>query len=122
MESREILRLCSDGNSQPETLPLKDFFFRSGGWGDWRTRGRGGGGGRAVTCSGRDGGREETTEEDGEGVVNAAEASVKGVRREGMCTVFEGPGAVLGRVSACGRVTRVANEGAIGGVGTLGRV
>ena len=120
-DSKEMLRLCSEGKSQPETLPLKDFFLRSGGWGAWRTRGRGGGGGGAVTCSGRDGGREETMEEDGDGVVNAAEASVKGVRREGMWTVLEGPGAVFGRVSACGSVTLVANEGAIGGVGTLGR-
>jgi hypothetical protein len=53
--------------------------------------------------------------------VNAAEASVKGVRRAGMWTVFKGPGAVLGRRSASGRVTRVANEDAIGGMGTLGR-
>jgi hypothetical protein len=53
--------------------------------------------------------------------VNAAEASVKGVRRAGMWTVFKGPGAVLGRRSASGRVTRVANEGAIGGMGTAGR-
>jgi hypothetical protein len=100
IESKEMFRLCSEGKSQCETFPEKDFFFRKGGCGDVRTRGRGGGGGRGVTCSGREGGRDETNEEEGEGVVNAAEASVKGVRRAGMWTVFEGPGAVFGRVSA----------------------
>jgi hypothetical protein len=112
--------MCSDGKSQPDTFPEKDFFFLRGGCGDCRTRGSGGGGGRAVVCSGRDGGREETKEEDGEGVVNAAEASVNGVKRAGMCTgVFVG--AVLGRWSAWGRVTRAANDGATGGTGTTGR-
>jgi hypothetical protein len=99
MESRDMFLACSEegleeGKSQFETRE-KDFFFRKGGCRDWRTRGRGGGGGRAR--SGRDGGREEM-EEEGEGVVNAAEASVKGVRRAGMWTVFDG--AVLGRWSA----------------------
>lgn len=73
-----------------------------------------------MVCSGRDGGREETKEDDGEGVVNAAEASVKGVRRAGMWTVFLG-GAVLGRVSAWGRVTRAANDGAICAMGASGK-
>lgn len=100
MESWDILRLCSgesvkDGNSQFETRE-NDFFFLRGGCGCCKTRGSGGGGGRAR--SGRDGGREETNEDDGEGVVKAADASVKGVRRAGICTVFEG--AVLGRWSA----------------------
>ena len=45
-------------------------------------------------CPGRDGGREEVAEE-GEGVVNVAEASEKDFRRAGMWTVFEG--AVRGR-------------------------
>ena len=119
-----MLRECSDGKSQPETFPLKDFFFRRGGSGAWRTRGSGGGGGSAVVCSGRDGGREETIEEEGEGAVNAAEASVKGVRRAGMRTVcFTGAleGAVFGRWSAWGRVTRAANEGAMVGLGQLGQ-
>ena len=104
MESRDIFLACSEegleeGKSQFETRE-KDFFFRKGGCEDWRTRGRGGGGGRER--SGRDGRREVREEEEegeeGEGVVNAAEASVKGVRRAGMWTVFDG--AVLGRWSA----------------------
>lgn len=120
IESKDILRVCSDGKSQPETFPEKDFFFRRGGCGDCRTRGSGGGGGRAVVCSGREGGRDETKDEDGEGVVNAADASVKGVKRAGMWTgVFVG--AVLRRWSACGRVTRAANDGATGRTGTAGR-
>jgi hypothetical protein len=56
-------------------------------------------------------------------VVNAAEASVKGVRRAGIWTVLEAGfvGAVLGRRSASGRVTRVANEGAFGAIWIAGR-
>lgn len=70
------------GKSQLETLPEKDFFFLRGGCG-CRTRGRGGGGGSAR--SGREGGREEiVVVDEGDGVVNAAEAWVNGVRRVGM--------------------------------------
>jgi len=70
-----------EGKSQLETRE-KDFFFLRGGCGDWRTRGRGGGGGRER--SGRDGGRDEIEDEEGDDMVNAAEASVNGVRRAGM--------------------------------------
>ena len=44
-----MLRLCSGlGNNQFETRE-KDFFFRRGGYGAWRTRGSGGGGGRVFS-------------------------------------------------------------------------
>lgn len=76
------MRACSfdeEGKSQFETRE-KDFFFRSGGGGDWRTSGSGGGGGRAR--SRREGRFEDV--EDGEGVVKAADASVNDLRRVGI--------------------------------------
>jgi hypothetical protein len=77
-ESREILRLCSvevAGKSQFETRE-KDFFFLKGGGAAWRISGSGGGGGseRSERLR-RDAGFEEASGE-GEGVVNAADASV----------------------------------------------
>jgi len=96
-ESSEMLRACSpdedEGNSQFETRE-KDFFFLSGGCGDWRTNGRGGGGWRDPSeRPGHEGGPEEP-ESDGEGVLNAAEASLNGLS-VGIGAVFDG--AVFGR-------------------------
>lgn len=105
-----MFRECS-GKSQLETRE-KDFFFRRGGRGAWRTRGRGGGSGSSWLSEGLETGLGKLEgEEDCEvgGVVKAAEASVKDFRRVGMWTVFEG--AVLGRWSACGRDTRVGKGG-----------
>jgi hypothetical protein len=110
-----MLRACS-GNNQFETRE-KDFFFRRGGWGGWRTRGRGGGSGRFGEVEGL-GKLEGEDDWDWGGVVKAADASVNDFRRVGMWTVFEG--AVLGRWSALGRETRAAKEGwglIAGGVG-----
>lgn len=109
--------VCSLGKSQEETLE-KDFFFLKGGCGALRTRGSGGGGGRVSWswCPGREGGREEVAEE-GEGVVNVAEASEKDFRRAGMWTVSEG--AVRGRWVGEGVEMRLAKEGAMGGMGTV---
>jgi len=93
-ESRDMLREWSplDGKSQFETRE-KDFFFRRGGWGDVRTRGRGGGGGREWVSDSEgleDACDDGAIDEEGDGVVNAADACVKDVRRAGMWTVFEG--------------------------------
>jgi hypothetical protein len=70
--------VCSPGNSQLETRE-NDFFLRSGGRVDWRTSGKGGGGGCSFSVA-----------------LNVAEASVKLFARTGMCTV-DLVGAVLGR-------------------------
>jgi hypothetical protein len=106
-----MVRECSEGGgdreSQFETRE-KDFFFLSGGCGAWRTSGKGGGGrsSRKGDFGGGEG-KELDVEDEAEKV---AEASVKGVSRLGMWTVFFS-GAVLGLWSARGRETRSANEG-----------
>lgn len=85
-------------------------------------RGRGGGGGRERSeRSARTVCRDEV--EEGEGVVNVAEASVNDFNLDGMCTVFDGPGAVRGRWSKGGRVdgARGANEGATAEMGSAAK-
>src|SRR5277367_5984812 len=72
--------VCSPGKSQLETRE-NDFFLRSGGRVDWRTSGKGGGGGCSFSMA-----------------LNVAEASVKLFARTGMCTIGLA-GAVLGRGS-----------------------
>lgn len=104
-----MFRECSaPGNNQFETLE-KDFFFRRGGWGAWRTSGRGGGGGRARSIRlGGVGGVD--------GVLNAADASVNDFNRVGMCTVLDG--AVLGLWSARGSTVRSMKVGLMRGMGS----
>jgi hypothetical protein len=82
-ESNEMFLLCSPGKSQLETRE-NDFFLRSGGRVDWRTSGKGGGGGSSFSIA-----------------LNVAEASVKLFARTGMCTVGFA-GAVVGRGSRSG--------------------